>query len=493
MSDYEINNIKNFVYNGGVLIAGDNVGRNMMNGNDRISLYKQLTPENWGLSECFGTCMSEKNMKDYQLYFQTDSTSEMIKDFSPVDLWMLVSDSIHSTDVKALGYWKNNETERPAFIQNDFGKGISFLLPSSYYLHPANDGGYWSVEEIFNFYALTLEAFNKKNNNNINLNIWPDGFDQAFCLSINATGTYQEFKRLDNYLSEKGIPPTYFVNGLISNKVKKLLQNKNVQSNGYSRLNFSQNLYPVCKNDIQENELFWNKEFTGFRFPYSRPNYWGIVALNELGYNYESSIGADNQQKNSGCIFPYHIPISNHNYYKTTTLLEISPSYHDDYHFFSDLIKDKSYTFEKQQKDSKLFSQYLVNYWKYVVKPYHGLMVTSIHPNYTGHNDSTVKSLDQIISIIQDDNTWITTMDDLSRYWQLLSTYNFNVQNNSQQYTIQISSSAANEIKGLSLRLSESPKNIELKNGKYKTAQIGDNYYIIFDAKNDQVLKFSLE
>ena len=42
MSDKELENIRDFVKNGGVLIAGDNVGRNYPDGTDRITVFGQL-------------------------------------------------------------------------------------------------------------------------------------------------------------------------------------------------------------------------------------------------------------------------------------------------------------------------------------------------------------------------------------------------------------------------------------------------------------------
>nr|MBC8342401.1 hypothetical protein [Bacteroidota bacterium] len=325
MSDFELDNIRNFVKIGGVLIAGDNVGRNQLDGNDRISLYGQLNPSNWALSDCFGLCLQELNMKNYRLNGFLDSNlNGQFKDTSATDLWILVGDSIHSSNLKQWAKWENGENQYPAIVQNEFGKGIGFLLPSSYYLHPANDGGYWSALQIESFYKLTIHAFNEKNKNKISINPWPNGYEQAFCISLNASGSLKEMKRLSDYFKQVNITPTYFVNGKIKDEAIDFLKKCELQSNGFARINYRNVLYPESKTDMYENEVFWDKQFKGFRFPYTRSGFWGLLALDELGYSYESSIGADNIEQYLGCVFPYHIPISNNNYYKTTSILDLS-------------------------------------------------------------------------------------------------------------------------------------------------------------------------
>ncbi|MBT3302422.1 MAG: hypothetical protein HOD63_14290 [Bacteroidetes bacterium] len=494
MSDFEIENIANFVYEGGVLIAGDNVGRNKLDGNDRISLYGQLNTSNWGLSKCFGVSMQEMNMKDYCLFGNLDSNlNGQFKDVSPSDLWILVGDSIHSEKLTTLASWKNEENEFPAMTQNEYGKGICFLLSSSYFLHPSNDGGYWSASQIQSFYELTLDAFNKKNKNHIRVNTWPNGYEQAFCVSLNATGKLKEFKRLDNYFSKEHIKPTYFVNGKVNQEVNDYLQQKKLQSNGFSRLNYGRNLFPACKNDIKENEIFWDQPFKGFRFPYSRTSFWGLMALNEMGYSYESSIGADNIENFLGTVFPYQIPISYNSYYTSTDILEISPTYHDDYYFFSDVLKTTSYTNDQQAKDAQLFSKYLLNYWEYAVKPYQGLMVFMGHPNYVGMSDTTLGSLYQLVSTIKNENTWITNMDEVADYWKQLSALNITVSSNENQIKIRFRSDSKTSISDFSMHVKQKPNKVEVKDGQITLIEKNDSYLIVLDAHDGQELVFSLK
>lgn len=492
MSDFEIENVRNFVKDGGVLIAGDNVGRNKLDGIDRISLYGRLTPANWGLSDCFGLTMQEINMKEFRITGDLDSNlNGQFKDISTSDLWILVGDSIHSPNLKELAKWEDGKSKYPAIIKNEYGKGISFLLPSSYFLHPSNDGGYWSASQIQTFYDLTLEAFNKKHNNKLSINPWPNGHDHAFCVSLNTFGTLNEYKRLDMYLEQEMIDATFFVNGKIKTDIQNYLSNKTIQSNGYAKIEFNKNLYPASKDDIKENEIHWNKNFKGFRFPYTRNSFWGLMALDELGYKYESSIGADNVERYLGCVFPYQIPISYNGYYRTTNILEISPTFHDDYFFFGNVLTAKTYNETQQEKDARLFEKYLLNYWEYAVKPYNGLMVFMGHPGYVGHSDNTLSALKTLVTKVKNDDTWITTLDEVADYWEKLNSMHFDVVEDEKNIQITIRSSGNSTIKKLTLNVGQRPENVKVKLGHVEVKQRQELYQIIFDAQSGQQIDFS--
>jgi hypothetical protein len=68
MSEAEMENIREFVHSGGILISGDNVGRNKTDGTDRIVLYGKLSADNYPLAECYGLELSEKNMEGFQVF-----------------------------------------------------------------------------------------------------------------------------------------------------------------------------------------------------------------------------------------------------------------------------------------------------------------------------------------------------------------------------------------------------------------------------------------
>ncbi len=494
MSDYEIDNIKTFVEEGGILIAGDHVGRNKIDGTDRITLYQKLSPENWGLADCFGVSLEERNMKDFGIEGEIgENLKGVFKERSKIDLWTLVIDSVYSNNLTELAWWKNSGDKYPALIQNKCKNGISFLLPLSYLIHPANDGGLWSAGQIQSFYDYVLKEFYKKHNCKISLNIWPNAFDYAFCMSLNASGNISEYEKVCKLLDENGIEPVFFVQGKTNNDIKSYLISKEckLQSNGFGNINYQNTTFPFVKNDIINNKNTWNSEFTGFRFPYTRPHFWGLMALNEFNYKYESSIGADNINFFNGSVFPYNIPISNDRYYKMTDILEISPIYHDDYYFYEGIVKRSAYQAEQQLKDALLFEKYLLNYWEYAVKPYHGLMVFMGHPMYVGHNDTTIIPLKKLITKVKEDNTWITNLDEVADYWNNISSFAFNIEEDNNKLIINVSGPEEAEVESLTINLLKKPNRVTIKSGDYKLLDKGSKYQIVFDARDEQQLTLS--
>ncbi len=366
MSDEELHNLTRFVRQGGVMIAGDNVGRNFPDGTDRIIVYQQLNSENWELSKCYGLSLSEKNMTDYQSEGEITNYSKwhinpgsfIEKD---AELWTLVPDSLASENLKVLGYWKNGTDSIPAFIENDYEKGTAFLMASSSFLHPVNDGGYWSVEQIEKFYDYVIDEYNKSNGFNVTLNPWPNAHDYAFCVTFNSEGVIDQCERIFQALEKENIKATIFVNGLVNDTIRSFLKTTKCQleSSGYSYSNFKGMKYPQSLDDILRNESNWKIDFRGFRFPYTKPGYWGLLALDKHDYAFESSIGANNLDFIHGSVFPYNIVIANDGFYKSTDILEIAPTYHDDYYFLKDIKEDKELNPDRLKKNVMIYSRYL--------------------------------------------------------------------------------------------------------------------------------------
>jgi hypothetical protein len=94
-------------------------------------------------------------------------------------------------------------------------------------------------------------------------------------------------------------------------------------------------------------------------------------------------------------------------------MLEISPILYDDYQYFSQ-IKNPAYSETQLQKDALLYRQYLQNMWELVIKPNNGLFVWQGQPAYSGYNDSTLSPLKLLIQKVKNENTWLTTMDDVA-------------------------------------------------------------------------------
>jgi len=486
MSDDELKAIVNWVKKGGVLVAGDNIGRNLPDATDRTSLYGIITPGNWALGECFGVSLIEKDIKGYRLdgAITKELQGNFIAEFTE-DVWSLVIDTMYSDSLKVLASWLSAEDTIPALIQNRCEKGISFLLPTSYLLHPSNAGGYWSAEQIREFYHYVLTSFYKINNSSLRLNIWPDAHRYAFCATLNSSGKISEYKRLMDFFEKEKIAPTIFVNEQPDSIIREFLKQYPLQSNGFGKLNNQTAPYYEISKNIIANELFWKKSFTGFRFPFTKSSFLGFECLSGRKYKFDSSIGVDNLENFYGCTFPYEICISGNGLYKHTGMLEISPILNDDYFFFEQILNG-TYSEDKLTKDAKLYQKYLLNTWEYAIKPYNGLMVYLGHPIYVGHSDSTMTPLIQLVKKVKSENTWITTIEAVAAYWEKLGKTRLFVNENNESAIITVIIPDNDTINNISIETFKKPLSVEAKTGKASIVKKDNSSFIIFDAIKDQ-------
>ncbi len=495
MSDEEIRNITQFVRQGGVLISGDNVGRNFPDGTDRITKFQQLNSANWELSKCYGLSLSEQNMTTYQsqgeiidyLKWQIDTRSLLEED---AELWTLVPDSIVSKNLKILGYWKKETDSIPAIIENKYENGIAFLLSSSNFLHPVNDGGYWSVEQIEHFYSYVIDEYNKANGFNVTLNPWPNAHDYAFCVTLNSEGVIKQYERIFNILENEQIKPTIFVNGLVTDSIRSFLKSSKyrLESSGYAYSNFKGLKYPQSLDDILRNENRWDIDFQGFRFPYTKAGYWGLLTLDKYNYAFESSIGANNLDFIHGSVFPYNVVIANDGFYKSTNILEIAPTYHDDYYFLKAIKEDAGINPNQLKKNVMIYSKYLENYWDHAVKPYHGLMVYLGHPQFVGYSDTTLISLANLIQKVKEDNTWITTINEVAKFRKNLGELHFYVETNNEKQLIEIVAPEDIKVENVCLNFTGKAKQVTAKKGTVNIVEKDGGFQIVFDAFDGQTL-----
>jgi len=384
LSDIETDNIIEWVENGGVLIAGDNIGRNTLEGTDRTTITGELNPETWKFSECFGIKMSEREMKGLALFEKDISVwGGKIKENFYTDEWALVITEVISDKVKVLAEWSDGVESIPAIVENDFRKGKAYLLATSYLLHPTDDGGISSAGQIDKFYEYILNNYNKRIHN-VQIMPWVDGYSNAFAITFNSSGTAEQCERILSFLEEENLPATFFLDSSVNREKLDMFESYDkisLQSNSYSRPDFSMLSYSESVREINLIRQKLNRQFTGFRFPYSRISFWGMLYIDEEDYIYDSSIGVDYLNSYQGSIFPYNILISKDSYYKTLDILEISPVLNDDYFFYQKTLTEQEYSDDLQIKDSQLYEKYLMNFYDYVIKENNGLMVFIGHPS----------------------------------------------------------------------------------------------------------------
>jgi len=498
MSDEEIHNLSRFNKAGGVIISSVNIGRNYPDGTDRVSMFQTLSKENWELAACYGVSLSERNMTGYGLtgkvpgYLDWETPAALLAD-KEQELWTLVPDTPPAESAGIWGNWSNPYDSTGSMIMNRNEKGLAYLLPYSGFLHPMNDGGFWSEEQIRQFYRYVFETYNKDNAIRFTLNPWPEGHDLAFCVSLNAEGTREQFERIFALLNKEKIRPTVFVSGLLGKELKDFLKSSGhpLASNGFSYSNFEDFGYPGAVDDILRNENFWETDFIGFRFPFTRPRFWGLLALDEHAYAFESSIGANNMDFFYGSVVPYNLVIAENGFYKSTDMLEIAPTYHDDYHFLKKIREDPAFDSLTLDKDILVYTKYLQNYWSLAVKPYKGMMVFLGHPQFTGYNTSTLSALGSLISIIRQDDPWITTLEEAADFRQKLSQTRFSVQGDEDVQRIRVTAPEGVYIGKTTLNFDGKISSASAKKGKVKVLDRKTGSQIVFDAFNGQMVTIS--
>ena len=237
---------------------------------------------------------------------------------------------------------------------------------------------------------------------------------------------------------------------------------------------------------LNMNRLFWKKNFQGFRFPYVSNSFWGMYLLDKLGFVYETSIAANNFDFIRGSVVPYNIPIFNNEFYQTLDLLEISQMYRSDWYFYQKVLDDEPYTVEDQKKDAEKFRQYLFKYFTKVVEPNNGVMVFLGHPMYTGLNNITMQPLQEFISYIKNKNVWITSLNEAAERWNKLKNLDVEIEENDNKVVINIDIHNQ-EIKGLTFRLDETPKQV-IYNGEYRLKNSDGIIFLILDLSNKNTL-----
>lgn len=232
-----------------------------------------------------------------------------------------------------------------------------------------------------------------------------------------------------------------------------------------------------------------NRQFTGFRFPYSRISYWGMLYINDKGYVYDSSIGVDYLNSYRGSVIPYNIPVSKDSYYKTLDVLEISPVLNDDYFFYQKALTEPEYSDELQTKDAQLYDKYLMNFYDYVVKGNNSLMVFIGHPSYTGISEITLSPLKNLVDSLKQDNCWITNLEDVADFRNALKDLSVEIEEFDNGIDIRIALAEGKTIKGLTFKLDKKPSEVKYDKGEINLAEINGVNYLIVDAVNDGLIK----
>ncbi len=417
-------NILEWVKAGGLLIAGGNVGRNTLNGKDRLLSGNILDRNEWPLGRAFGFDMVEVSLQGFSLVntWKDPPLLEWFNDtiFGPVEAeeWILMPKN-EEKDVIHLAEWRKGNIRYGGVTLRKYGKGYAVYLSSFLLLHPSFDGGWADVPQITRFYHRAFMFYLGLKNYSAGVNPWPAGCEAAFSVTLDDGGVMEEYKRTLNEFLSRVPKITFFVTGRLNPEILDFLRrNRNVElgNHSYSHPFFRTLNYLDSKREILMAQNVIGKT-AGFRFPFVNYTASGIYALWELGFSYESSIKVDHLSDFKGALFPYNLVVAlDGNTIVTTDLLEISPV-EEDWAFYKRLLEEK-YPLNEQKKDQEAFYSYLNTMWS-IIRDAHGLMVQMGHPMYEGHTEEFLRPvLEFIDSVKAERNVWIASLNDIAKWWR---------------------------------------------------------------------------
>ena len=495
LSDSEMRNLANWVKEGGVLISEENIGRNTTDDVDRLSRGGELNNGNWPLSEVFGLKMREIDLVGFTLEDKNSGIwNGMIKDTLAEDEWAIVPTELISEKIKVLAEWKRGNEIYPAVLENNFGLGKAFLLTSTYMLHPSNDGGVSSVEQIERFYQYALSSLPGQSGMRYQINPWPDAHSSAGCITFNSTEDIAKYRMILDFLNIEDVSAGFVIDSVSTPEIISILnENKYAEliSGLSSKNDFTGSTFSENSRAFIEIEQSTGLNFKGVRFPYRSSNFWGLMYASGNGYVYDASIGIDHLSGYAGSVFPYNIVLARDSFYKATDMLELCQIITNDFDYFQlpDSVND--YTELMQREDAALFSKYLLDFYEYVSKRNDGLIVFTGNPDYTAFSELTMKPLKDLIDELRKNNSWLATPLSIVEYRNKLKTLKISSKGADKIVTLNVECPDGIVIEGLSIKLDSRPVDVSTS-GKSEIKEVGGKYFLITDVKNsdEMTIKF---
>ena len=487
LSDSEMRNLVNWVKEGGVLISEENIGRNTTDDVDRLSRGSELNSSNWPLSEVFGLKMREIDLVGFTLEDKNSGIwNGIIKDTLAEDEWAIVPTELISEKIKVLAEWKRGNEIYPAVLENNFGLGKAFLLTSTYMLHPSNDGGVSSVEQIEKFYEYALSSLPGQSGMRYQINPWPDAYTNAGCITFNSSDDIGKYRMILDFLSIEDVSAGFVIDSVSSPEIISVLNdNKNAEliSGLSSKTDFTGSTFSENSRAFIEIEQSTGLNFKGVRFPYRSSNFWGLMYASGNGYVFDASIGIDHLSGYAGSVFPYNIVLARDSFYKATDMLELCQIIANDFDYFQlpDSVND--YTELMQREDAALFSKYLLDFYEYVSKRNDGLIVFTGNPDYTAFSELTMKPLKDLIDELRKNNSWLATPMAIVEYRNKLKTLKISSKAADKSVTLNIDCPGGIVIEDLSIKLDSRPADVSTS-GKSEMREVGGKFFLITDVKN---------
>ena len=508
MSDRELAVLKDWVENGGVLVAGENFGRNRLDGIDRVTLTGNLSPENWVLSPVLGVSLQEVDVKGFRL-----SAADFLSHHFPNPPVLRVEQSAYllvpadsaslalmqdSTRFRVWFYWQDvtRGTMLPAVFAHRYGKGSMVYFSVSRLLHPALDGGLAGSLQIEHLYQRIFRLAVGERRYPITLNPWPHAAQAALAVTFDDGGVLEEYKRVFTNLFPYINRISLFITGYTPPEVIQWCANQSqieLHNHSLTHPRFRGLDYMETLREIRQPEIQYQRQFTGFRFPYVVNSFWGMLVLEEQGYSFESSIVVDHTRFYGGGIFPYNIPIFHQSgWFRSLNLLEISPLQHDDWYFYGKGINEQSRYPEFQQKrDAARYRAYLQNLWNEVITPEKGIMTIVAHPLYSGKNQLLFSPILELTREVSGSGKyWLPSLQMVADYWNKRKNLVVEVAERENEVRVKIRLPREVRIPGLTLQLPRRPKHVVITRGEGTVKMVDGTAYYVFQAQNGTGIRF---
>jgi hypothetical protein len=495
LSDSEMRNLANWVKEGGVLISEENIGRNTPGDVDRLSQGGELNEKNWPLAEVFGIKMREIDLMGFTLEDKNSGVwNGVIKDTLLEDEWAIVPTELTSDKIKVLAEWKRGAEILPAVIENDYGLGKAFLLTSTYMLHPSNDGGVSSIEQIEKFYERAISSLPGQSDIIFQLNPWPNAHSNAGCITFNSSDDPAKYKMILEFLKIENVDAGFVVDSVSTPEIISLLnENKNTEliSGLSSKTDFTVSSFSENSKAFIELEQSSGLSFKGVRFPFRSSNFWGLVYASGNGYIFDTSIGIDHLSGYAGSVFPYNISLARDSFYKSTDVLELCQIVANDFDYFQIPDSVAEYSENMQREDAALFSKYLLDFYEHVAKRNEGMIVFTGNPDYTAFSELTMKPVKDLIDELRKNNSWLTTPSEIVDFRNKLKTLKISSKRDDKQVTLHFDCPEGTSIEGVSFKLSGRPADVS-SSAKSEIKEVSGKFFLVMDIKNgdEMAIKF---
>ncbi|MFO7639492.1 MAG: hypothetical protein R6X14_09435 [bacterium] len=462
-------NLAEWVRAGGILVAGENIGRNKLDGEDRVATGNLLAEPEWPLAPVFGYAMREMNLAGFRLVKEPGAA--LLEGFRPdlsrpfEETWLLVPvDSARSDGFQVLANWTDGRTSLPGITVNACGRGHGILVPYFLLLQPSIDGGAGDVPAIVSFYRRVFELALGEGPE-VCVNAWPGPYRAALAVTVNESG--------DDVPGGAGLPAmlaglfaapgpgelAVFVTGRVPAATLDHLRGEPRVS--LASLSFSHPYFrdlDHCRTvwELARLEDFLRAPVRGFRFPFSNRTAAGMFLLDRRRYRYESSIFVDHATGFAGSLFPYNLPVwVRGQYCLVSDVLELSPAL-EDREFYDPGVTAREYGEPAQARDARRFAARMRSVWEDPVRARRGMMILCLHAAYSGHSAATLAPVTGFLAdAARAGGAWSTGLDRIADWWDARRNIDIRISSDPGRTVLVFTNRNPEPVKGLTLRLGE--------------------------------------